>query len=88
LSQNEKADILNKICKPDLNYNFPIKTSVVGKKQKIEKLKFQFKWFLNFPWLAYSKSENLAYAINIMSHFLRTKKALIIKNWEHWCKKV
>ncbi|KAL5239408.1 hypothetical protein ACI65C_006818 [Semiaphis heraclei] len=29
LSQNEKADILNKIWKPDLNYNFPVKTSVV-----------------------------------------------------------
>lgn len=32
LSHYEKADILNKIWKPDLNYNLSIKTSVVGKK--------------------------------------------------------
>ena len=31
LLQNEKTDILNKIWN-DLNYNFPIKTSVIGKK--------------------------------------------------------
>lgn len=91
LSQNEKADILNKIWKPDLNYNFPIKTSVVGKKQKIVKLKFQFKWFLNFPWLAYSKSENGAYCKYCVA-FVKNEAgvnnqklgALVLKKYDNW----
>jgi hypothetical protein len=43
LTQNEIEDVLNKIWVPGINYNFPIKISVVGKQQKVLKLKFQYK---------------------------------------------
>lgn len=45
LLKNEIRDILNKIWKPDINYKFPVKTSIVGEKQKIIKLKFQLSGF-------------------------------------------
>ncbi|XP_025407219.1 zinc finger MYM-type protein 1-like [Sipha flava] len=48
-------EMLSKIWVPDINYNFPIKISVVGKQQKVLKLKFQYKWLISFPWLAYSE---------------------------------
>jgi len=61
LTQSEIEEVLSKIWVPDINYNFPIKISVVGKQQKVLKLKFQYKWLINFPWLAYSKVNNGAY---------------------------
>ncbi|KAF0746988.1 zinc finger MYM-type protein 1-like [Aphis craccivora] len=67
------ANFSNKIWKLDLNYNFPIKTSVVGKKQKIVK----FKWFFNFPCLAYSKSENGAICKYCVA-FAKNEAAIIL----------
>lgn len=91
LSQNEKADILNKVWKPDLNYNFPIKTTIVGKQQKIVKLKFKYNWFLNFPWLAYSKIENgayckycVAFAKNEAGFKNQKLGALVLKKYDNW----
>lgn len=78
----KRANISNKIWKLDLNYNFPIKTSVVGKKQKIVK----FKWFFNFPCLAYSKSENGAICKYCVA-FAKNEAGVIIKNWDLFCLK-
>lgn len=61
LTQSEIEEVLSKIWVPDINYNFPIKISLVGKQQKVLKLKFQYKWLINFSWLAYSEVNNGAY---------------------------
>jgi len=61
LTQSEIEEILTKIWVPNINYNFPIKILMVGKQKKVLKLKFQYKWLINFPWLAYSEVNNGAY---------------------------
>lgn len=55
------------------------------------KLKFQFKWFLNFPWLAYSKSENgayckycVAFAKNEAGVNNQKLGALVLKKCDNW----
>lgn len=91
LSQNEIEEVLNKIWTPDLNYNFPIKSSIVGKQKKVIKLKFQFKWLLNFPWLAYSESNNGAYCKYCVA-FAKTEAGIncqklgvfVVKKYDDW----
>lgn len=63
LTQNEIHDILilNTIWIPDVNYNFPVKTFIVGKNKTTKHLKFQYQWFARFPWLVYSDIDNGAY---------------------------
>lgn len=55
------------------------------------KLKFQFKWFLNFPWLTFSKSENgayckycVAFAKNEAGVNNQKLGALVLKKYNNW----
>jgi hypothetical protein len=91
LKQSKIEEILSKIWIPDINYNFPIKISVVGKQQKVLKLKFQYKWLINFPWLAYSEVNNgmyckycVAFTKNEAGVNNRKLGAFVLKKYDDW----
>lgn len=56
LGVNEKYDILKNVWQPPSNYTFPIL-----EKFSIRKIKFQWIWFTEFPWLAYSEVQQGVY---------------------------
>ncbi|CAI6376770.1 unnamed protein product [Macrosiphum euphorbiae] len=46
LDQNDIINVLNNLWKPDVQFNFPSKTYICGKKKKEKNLKFQYSWLM------------------------------------------
>ena len=57
LSAAEKVMTLDNLWTPHANYSFPVVDRYSDKK----KLKFQYGWLLEFPWLSYSEKEKGAF---------------------------
>lgn len=59
LTKNKIIVVMTKVCFPKIDYKFISKLYTVQNKPNY--LKFQYSWFLKFPWLVYSVKKDEAF---------------------------